>query len=365
MYLKNLQVNDFRNIENVVLKPDPGFNVLWGDNAQGKTNFLEAIYLLGNLRSFRGSRTEELIRHHAASGRIVGEVINRKVQRKIELSLSEGGKAARIDGKETRKAGLFMEQLRPVLFSPEEVNLVKGYPAGRRSLLDRAVFQSDPAYLERAQEYDRCLRQRNRLLRDGRTEQEIAPWTEQLIVAGARVRFDRQQYLARLLPLLQEAYRSIASGREEAALLYPVESGSEEDLRRRLAGELHRCRERERLLRQTLAGPHRDDPFFIVDGRPARLFGSQGQQRSCMLAFKTAQIMDLESRTGEPPVLLLDDMTSELDRRRQEFFFRFLQERRGQVFITTTDIMPLMKEGISNGRFFRVDQGNIQEDCRE
>jgi len=365
MYLKYLQVSDFRNIEKVALNPDPGFNILWGDNAQGKTNFLEAIYLLGNLRSFRGSRNEELIRQGETSGRVVGEVINQRVQRKIELSLGEGGKSARIDGKETRQAGLFMEQLRPVLFSPEEVNLVKGYPAGRRSLLDRAVFQSEPAFLERAQDYDRCLRQRNRLLRDGRTEQEIAPWTEQLIVAGARVRLDRRRYLTRLLPLLEEAYRSIASGREEAVLCYPIDNEGEEELRRQLEIELHRCRERERLLRQTLAGPHRDDPHFLVDGRPARQFASQGQQRSCMLAFKTAQIMDLEQRTGEPPVLLLDDMTSELDRRRQEYFFRFLQERRGQVFITTTDIEPLRKEGIANARFFRVEHGNIHEDRRE
>jgi DNA replication and repair protein RecF len=113
-----------------------------------------------------------------------------------------------------------------------------------------------------------------------------------------------------------------------------------------------------------LAGPHRDDPLFLVEGRPLRMFGSQGQQRSYMLAFKTAQIMDLEKQIGESPVLLLDDMTGELDRQRQGFFFRFLLERRGQVFITTTDIQPLQKEGLQHARFFRVSQGTIQEDSR-
>lgn len=123
--------------------------------------------------------------------------------------------------------------------------------------------------------------------------------------------------------------------------------------------------EREKMSGQTLSGPHRDDPLFLVQGRPLRLYGSQGQQRSFMLAFKTAQIMDLEKRTGEPPVLLLDDMTSELDRRRQGFFFRFLHSRRGQVFITTTDVQTLISEGMGEARFVRVSTGAFLEDCRE
>lgn len=365
MHLQRLLLSNFRNIERAAIDPDPEFNVLWGDNAQGKTNVLEAIYLLGNLRSFRGSRNEELIRHNASGGRVAGELSCQGVRRRIELAICESGKSARVDGKEVKKAGLFMGYLRPVLFSPEEVGLIKGYPAGRRALLDRAVFQADPAYLERAQQYERCLRQRNRLLKEGKKEQEIAPWTEQLIDAGARIRLDRLRYLDRLLPLLRETYRNIAGSREEADLHYPPVAGDEGYLRQSLRGDLARQCERERVLGQTLAGPHRDDPLFLVDGRPLRMFGSQGQQRSFMLAFKTAQIIDLEKQLGETPVLLLDDMTGELDRRRQGFFFRFLLERRGQVFITTTDIQPLQQEGIRHARFFRVTQGNIQEETRE
>lgn len=365
MYLQRFFLRDYRNIEGAEIEPDPGFNVLWGDNAQGKTNLLEGIYLLGNLRSFRGSRNDELLRHGAATCRLAGDVVCREVRRRIELTIGKTGKSAKVDDKEVKKAGLFMSYLRPVLFSPEEVNLIKGNPAGRRALIDRAVFQSDPGYLERAQEYDLCLRQRNRLLKEGKGEQEIAPWTEQLIRSGARIRSDRQRYLERLLPLLREAYSSIAGGREEADLRYPLAAADEEDLRASLRRELTRQCDRERMLGQTLAGPHRDDPIFLVDGRPVRLFGSQGQQRSYMLAFKTGQIMDLERQLGEPPVLLLDDMTSELDRRRQGFFFRFLLERRGQVFITTTEKQPLLKEGIRHARFYRVEEGNIRQDCRE
>jgi DNA replication and repair protein RecF len=362
MYIQRLFINDYRNIENVVIDPDPEFNVLWGNNAQGKTNFLEGIYLLGNLRSFRSARNEELIRHHKSGSRLIGNLICQGIQRRIELTINTAGKSAKVDGKEIKKTSLFMGYLRPVLFSPEEVGLIKGYPSGRRSLLDRAVYQADPSFLERAQQYERILRQRNQLLREGKDETEIAPWTEHLINAGARIRFDRQCFLGRLLPLLRETYRNITDGHEEADLFYSTSADDEEELRRFLRRELAKQRQRERDIGQTLAGPHRDDPLFMVEGRPLRVFGSQGQHRSYMLAFKTAQIMDLEKQIGESPVLLLDDMTGELDRQRQEFFFRFLLERRGKVFFTNTDIMALQKEGFQHARFFRVSQGTIQED---
>jgi DNA replication and repair protein RecF len=168
-----------------------------------------------------------------------------------------------------------------------------------------------------------------------------------------------------LLPLLREAYRNITGGKEEADLHYSAGAPSIEELEDTLRRELERSREREKNLGQTLAGPHRDDLRFVVNGRPLRLYGSQGQQRSYILAFKAAQIMDLEKRTGESPVLLLDDMTSELDRQRQEYFFRFLQARQGQVFITTTDIRHLIDEGFRQARFYRVSGGAVEEDCRE
>jgi len=186
-----------------------------------------------------------------------------------------------------------------------------------------------------------------------------------LIRTGARIRRDRFLYLERMLPLLREAYRNITGGREEADLHYFAGAPSVEELEETLRRELERSEEREKKLGQTLAGPHRDDPRFLVDGRLLRLYGSQGQQRSFILAFKAAQIIDLENRTGEPPILLLDDMTSELDRQRQGFFFRFLQARQGQVFITTTDIRSLIDEGFKQARFYRVSGGVVEEDCRE
>jgi DNA replication and repair protein RecF len=362
MYIHSLILNNFRNIEKTEIFPDPDFNILWGPNAQGKTNFLEAIYLLGNLKSFRASRTQDLPKYDAIEARISARVQSGGVRHGVELTIGRQGKSAHLNGKEIRRTSGFFGYLRPVLFSPEEVNLLKGYPAGRRALLDRAVFQSDPGYLPKAQAYDRCLKQRNRLLKEGRTGGEVASWTEKFLETGAVVRRERSRYLHRIRPLFRETYRTITAAREEADFTYLPVGEDEEEIKNALSRELQREHERERRLGQTLAGPHRDDPEFIVNGRSARLFASQGQQRSLILAFKTAQIIDLERITGEPPVLLLDDMTSELDRQRQGFFFRFLLSRKGQVFITTTEIEPLVREGLRHGRFFRVNNGAFEQE---
>lgn len=364
MYLRRLALQNFRNIAHADFHPDPGFNVLWGDNAQGKTNVIEGLYLLGTLRSFRHARNEDLVRDGGSESRLTGEVLTRGVNRRLDLTVSPQRKLVRVDGKEARTPAEFFGCLQPVLFSPEEIMLVKGPPAGRRSLVDRALFQADVTFLARAREFDRCLRQRNRLLRDQAAERELEPWTEGLIVTGARLRLDRLRYLERISPLLQEAFRQISGG-EETQIEYLPSRVDLPQLKLVLAQELAAAAERERRLGQTLAGPHRDELIFSINSKPLRIFGSQGQQRSFLLAFKTAQVRDLENQTGEPPPLLLDDLTSELDPRRRDFFFRFLLERQGQVFITTTDIDSLLDRGLTQARFFRVEQGALHPDSRE
>lgn len=365
MHLQRLFFHSYRNIEKAEFHPHEGFNIFWGDNAQGKTNLLEGIYLLGTLKSFRGARNPDLVQQGKESARISGELDRNGSHRRIDLSITPQGKAPKIDGKDVRSASEYFGFLHPVLFSPEEIALAKGPPAGRRSLIDRALFQADLSFLQRARDYERHLRQRNVLLREGRGEGEIAPWTEGLIRAGARLRADRRIYLDAIDPFLKESYRNITGGSEGASLHYPTEHRDvfflEEDFRR----ELERVAHQERRVGQTLAGPHKDDPIFLIEGRTVKTFGSQGQQRSFLLSFKTAQILDLERRTGEPPLLLLDDMTGELDRRRQSFFFSFLLARKGQVFITTTETRPLIDQGFATARFFKIEKGRVLNDCIE
>lgn len=362
MLISGLKFIGFRNLEQVEWSPDPGFNVIWGKNAQGKTNILEGIFLLATLKSFRTSRTDELIGHDRSESSVTGRVLTSQVQRHIEVQLTSQGKRVRLDHKPVRRAADVLGYLRPVLFAPEEVGLAKGPPGGRRDLLDRAIFQANPAYLDLAQQYAHQLRQRNRLLREAAHQQLIEPWSEGLIASGARIREERSRYMVRLRPLLQETYSQITAGNEQADLAYPQEQAERGAYEETLRHELAQSREAERRLGQTLAGPHRDDPAFIVEGRNLRSFGSQGQQRSFILAFKTAQIGDLENQVGEPPVLLLDDITSELDSQRKNFFFRFLRERRGQVFVTTTDPDALRSEGLEQARYFHVKRGKLYDD---
>ncbi len=359
MILNNLKLRCYRNLVEVNLAWNEHFNVIYGQNAQGKTNLLEAIYLLGHLKSFRSARGQELIEHTAETAWI-GAVVNKgKVIHQLEIGLQKNGRNPKVDGKTVKKLSHFLGYLRTVLFTPEELINIKGFPAGRRALLDRAILQNEPAYLDRVQEYDKVLKQRNQLLKQQADETELVPWTEALIRSGSRIRYDRKKYLQRLQPLLCQVYKEITGGTETAGLNYSVEQNSLEELTEHLAATFERLASREKKLGLSLAGPHRDDLTFLVDERSLRAFGSQGQQRSFLLAFKAAQVMDLEEQLKEPPVLLLDDLASELDIRRQEGFFNFLLNRRGQVFMTSAQ-HPLLAEQVrQTASFFKVDQGLV------
>jgi DNA replication and repair protein RecF len=360
MFLEQLNVRQFRNLSAATLQWGPGFNVIWGNNAQGKTNLLEAVYLLGQLKSFRGARTAELIQCGTAAARLTAQLVSGNVQRRLEVTLEKHGQTPRLDGKPVQRLSQFIGTLRPVLFTADELILLKSAPAGRRALLDRAVLQADPGYLDRVQGYARVLRQRNQLLRDRAGAAELRPWNEALIDSGAQIRYDRCGFLGQLQPVLAGIGREIADSDEQLALRYlaTTDIGT---LRNELRMELERLLPRERQLQQTLAGPHRDDPEPQIDGQPLKLFGSQGQHRSFLLAFKAAQLIDLEARLGEPPLLLLDDLASELDAQRQASFFAFLRRRRGQVLITTTHPATLGEAVCPQARYFHVERGRLEE----
>jgi len=357
MILKRLILHNFRNIPTAEIYPEEGFNILFGDNAQGKTNTLEAIYLLGHYKSFRRGKNIELIGSADKLTRIQGDFYSDCLTENVCLAVSSDQKNLHINGKRPQHSNEMFGRFPSVLFAPEEVSIAKGYPAGRRSLIDRALCQTQPSFLDLARAYQRCLRQRNALLKEGVAPAILFPWTEELIAVGAKLRLARIQYLARILPLLRETYKQICADREYVDLLYPSTFHNLADLKEDLRNDLEREQGREKKYGMTMAGPHRDDPVFMVDNRVLGLYGSQGQQRSFILAFKTAQILDLEKETGSVPLLLLDDMTSELDRKRLDFFFRFLHERKGQVFITCTELSSLQNAGFDNIRTFRVQEG--------
>lgn len=359
MLLKQLNLGNFRNLESLTLNPIDGFNVLWGDNGQGKTNILEAIYYLGHLKSFRSTTSGNLIQAGSSRAHLNGKIFAKGSNHRLEVVLTSTQRRMRVDARDVSGAGEFLGKIKTILFAPEEVNLVKGGPAGRRALMDRGIFLTSALFLPHAQEYYRYLRQRNRSLREGRKNVDLEPWTEGLVRSGVRLRLARRQYLNRLNPLLEETYREISRGRGKAAVEYPAGNGTATEIEKTFRGDLERTRERERRLGQTLTGPHRDDFKFMVNGDDLRFFGSQGQQRSFMISLKVGQARDLEGLTGEIPILLLDDFTSELDRNRREFLLRFLATGAGQVFITTTDLQDLNGLKLDSEQVFCLRQGRL------
>lgn len=331
MELHALQVDGFRNLTPQVVVPGPGFNVLSGDNGQGKTNLLEAVYLLGTLRSFRTTHVAELIRHGAPRAEVSARIERRGLERRYDVTLEGGRRRARLDGKAPRTVSDYFGDVNVVLFAPEDLRVPKGSPGGRRRFLDRSVFNWRPIFLTDAQRLTRIVKSRNALLKTGRAEPaELDVYDAQLATVGARVVEARRTYLAVLAPRFATTFAEITRTGLHASLAYV---GDEHD---DLAGLLREARSRDLQRRQTTVGPHMHDLEIGLDGRPARAFASQGQLRALVLAWKIAEMNLLTATLGDPPLFLLDDVSSELDPDRTRHLFDFLAEKASQCFITTT-----------------------------
>ncbi|MSM39322.1 MAG: DNA replication/repair protein RecF [Geobacter sp.] len=364
MILTKISVQSFRNLDATTLEFCKGFNILYGDNAQGKTNLLESIFLLGTLKSFRHARNSDLIAWDTPFSLIRGAVTDDLTRHELALLLEKGSKKVRIDQKTVTRVAEFFGILTVVLFAPEELLMVRGAPDSRRRYLDRAIFAGDLHYLTQHHEYSRILKQRNSLLRSGDSS-ALEPWNEQLAMAGGRLAAQRVDYLTRIGDLLSSLYREITGTMDRATIAYRSSqvsySADETDNSARILAALAGVKNQERLQQTTLLGPHRDDLAFTLNGKPLRHAASQGQQRCYVLALKMAEIEYLRKLNGHPPVLLLDDMTSELDRQRTANLVRFLTQRGMQVFITTTslDQVGLFAEH-ETLRTFHVKQGSVQ-----
>jgi DNA replication and repair protein RecF len=327
----------------------PHTTVLAGANGQGKTNFLEACYLLCTLRPLRAQRLSELIRFGAPEATVRGRFELPGGVREVEVSLADGKRTARVDKKPVRDPDELFGGLAVVAFTPDDLSHVKGGPEGRRRLLDRAVQNRHPAHLADARDYLRALRSRNQLLRQGAEPALHAAFEEPLSRLGARLRLRREQLLDELRGHAARAFAEVARGEEPLQLAYQAagrdsdELGAEAALRGEdeLAGRLltafRRRLPRDRERGYTSVGPHADDLAISLGDRPARLYASQGQARAVVLAFKIGEIENLRRVRGRAPLLLLDDVSSELDPQRNAYLMRYLGELQGQVVLTTTD----------------------------
>ena len=370
MRVDALRLRDFRNIEDVLVEPHPRFNVLWGANGQGKTNFLEAIYLLGAVKSFRPQTNATLVRHGAEEALLEARVDRGGYDRIVRLDITERGKRVSLNGNAVRNLADFFGTVNVVVFGPEDIQILKGSPSDRRRFVDRAIFNAHPGFAVETQSYDEVLKHRNALLKDRRVDRALLQtYDEQLIGFGADVMRRRLEFLEDFRPVLRSTFQSIFAEQFEAEVRYDVrwaeqtltESQSRAELETMLADGLRSSADEERDRGYTLIGPHRDDLQALLDGHEVKTYASQGQHRAFVLAMKIAEIRYLEERFHFAPILLLDDVSSELDQERNRFLFDYLRRRTdGQVFITTThrDYILLDEEVAS----FRVAGGQLSRE---
>ena len=364
MQIERLHADDFRNLVAVDIEPHPRFNLIEGDNGQGKTNVLETLYLLAGLRSFRTTRLAECVRFDAEKATVAARLVRGDVQSDLGIELGQRRSRVWLDGKLTRRNADYLGRLTVVMFTPDDLRLPHAEPAARRRYLDRAVFNHRPGYLEELRRYERALSQRNALLRDvdgrGIDMELLTVFDDLLADAGAVVLERRARFVAAFSPLVAEHFSQVAAPdlRAELRLKGRIEIDAEGGIdawRHGLKEALVAGRRRDIGRRFTGSGPHLHDLLLMIQDRPARVHASQGQCRALILAMKLAEIHSLEARLGEAPLLLMDDVSSELDRHRNQALMAHLDALGGQVFLTTTDARHIALT--APRRVFRMTDG--------
>jgi DNA replication and repair protein RecF len=334
VHLAHLRLRDFRNYARLDVDFAPGFHLLLGENAQGKTNVLEAIYLIATLRSFRGVGGAQMIRH-GQNGYFIGSRLVGQGQHETKVYWSASERSLALDGRPVRKLTDYLGVLRTVVFCTEDLLLIKGPGRARRRFMDLLLSQTFPTYLPLLQRYTQALRSRNALLKQPVLDPvALESFSRELVGAGQEIIRLRRELIPIFAPLARQAYSRISNAAEELNLEYAPSIKNDFNV------ELAQSQARERVYRSTLIGPHRDELQLLLNDKSAGQFGSEGQKRSLAVALKMAQAEYVTGLYGGPPVLLIDDIMGELDLKRRSGFLPLLQrahQSRGQVFMTATE----------------------------
>lgn len=355
MYVAHLRLRDFRNYSKLDADFTPGFHLLLGDNAQGKTNLLEAIYLLATLRSFRGVSNEQLVRH-GQPWYFVGCNLVAAERHEIKLFWSATQRKLHLDGQEVHRISDYIGLVRAVVFCNEDLQLIKGPASRRRRFIDLLLTQTQPTYLPTLQRYVRAVRARNALLKQPVIDAvALDSFTREVVAAGEEIVKHRRTLAPKLAEMLKNAYSNVSGASEELRAVY--RASFQGDLAVAFAQNIHR----ERALQTTLFGPHRDDLALFLDDKPAAVYASEGQKRTIAIAMKMTQATYVTEVTGSPPILLIDDVMGELDRKRRAGFLPLLDSSRragGQVFLTCTEVNWPRDLGLEFTHW-RVHQGQL------
>lgn len=366
MILENLSLTQFRNYEQAHIHFHKEINLLIGENAQGKTNLLEAIFVLAMAKSHRTSQDKQLIHWDEKYAKIKGDVQNRHGRLPLELLISGKGKKVKANHLEQNKLSDYIGKMNIVLFAPEDLNLVKGAPHVRRRFIDMEMGQIYPLYMHELTHYQKLLQQRNALLKNfGQQGAMLDILTDQLIEAAAYLIRERDKFIDLLEKQAAPIHQQISRGAESLTLMYKTSvKVSEDDTLAKMITALKQqfadIREREIERGMTLIGPHRDDIGLFINERDVQTYGSQGQQRTTALSLKMAEIELIAAEVGEYPLLLLDDVLSELDNFRQ---FHLLDAIRGKVqtFVTTTHADDRTYEPMKAAVRYAIDNGKVTE----
>lgn len=366
MQINNIKLRNFRNYSRLDLNFSDSFNIIYGNNAQGKTNIIEAVFLCASGRSHRTSKDQELLKNGESEFEVKLNLTRENISEEIRINFSnEERKKVRINEIPIKKIGDLMGHLNAVIFSPEDLFIIKQGPAERRRFIDITLSQLRPSYFYDLQQYAKILFQRNNLLKriniQKSLEDTLDIWTNNLVRTGSRIMKARMKFIKKLTVFAAARHEKLTNHEEKLLLRYSpsfdfFDQINDDEIESVFNSMLERNRENEIRRGTTLVGPHRDDIDIILNGNSTKIYGSQGQQRTSVLSMKLAEIDLMKEESGDSPVLLLDDVLSELDDRRKEYLLENISGL--QTFITCTDLNFYKSEGLS-ASLFHVDNGRI------
>lgn len=359
MIVKRVELSNFRNYELLKLDLDKKTNILYGKNAQGKTNVLESIYVCSTTKSHRSNKDAELIKLDSDEAHIKLYIEKNNREQRIDIHLRRNKtKGIAINGIPIKKASELFGVFNVVIFSPEDLDIIKKGPAERRKFIDMELCQLDKIYVYNLTNYNKIVIQRNKLLKDinfrPELKQTLEVWDHQLAEYGSKIIERRQKFIKEINNIMKPIHRKLTGGVEDINIVYNKNCEAEDLLK-----TLEENRERDIKYKSTSAGPHKDDILFFHEDKNIRIYGSQGQQRTVALSLKLAEIELVKKLINDLPVLLLDDVLSELDSDRQNHLLKSLDNI--QTVITCTGLDEFIENRFKINKVFQVTEGNVEE----
>lgn len=363
MIIRSLELQDYRNYDSLNLAFDKGTNILYGDNAQGKTNILEAIYVSATTKSHKGSKDRDIVNFHREEAHIRTFLEKDGVETRVDMHLRKSkSKGIAIDGQKLKKAADLLGVCNVVFFSPEDLGIIKDGPAERRRFVDMELCQLDGFYLYNLNHYNKIVNQRNKLLKDMYFNPDLKDtlniWDSQLVSFGSKIIERRKLFVEQLNEIIYGIHKRLSGDKEEIHIQYEPDVEIED-----FEKKLQYSQEKDIKLKQTTVGPHRDDFSFIVENVDIRKFGSQGQQRTAALSLKLSEIELVKKITKDTPILLLDDVLSELDSNRQNYLLNSIGDI--QTIITCTGLEEFVNNRFEINRVYKVENGVVSSPSSE